>query len=537
MLLVGCSGLEKERVDLIVHNATIYTVDEAFSQAQAMAIRNDTIVAVGAEREIRNRYQGAREVDARKQFIYPGFIDGHCHFWAYAEGFARIDLMGTPSWEACLKKLEDFAAQHEGEWILGRGWDQNDWSDTRFPTKASLDALVPDRPVLLYRVDGHAALANSKALELAGISETTKVEGGEVVLEGGTPTGLLIDRAIDLVSDLIPPADRTQMERVLGQAQSACFARGITSVVDAGLRHRQIQLLDSLQRDSVLRMRIYAMLSDHPENYEHYLERGPFSTSHLHVASFKLYADGALGSRGAALLEPYSDDPDNLGLILYPKAYFQEKAQLLYDHGFQMNVHCIGDSANRMILDVFGEVLGGVNDRRWRIEHAQVVHPDDLAKFRAYTVIPSVQPTHATSDMYWAEERLGDRIAYAYTFRSLLEQNRIMALGTDFPVEGIDPLRTFYAAVFRQDTALYPEGGFQADQALTREQTLRGMTLGNALAQFEEEYKGSLEPGKLADFVILDSDLMQVPQEKMLNTQVIATYVGGEQVYSATTNP
>jgi len=530
--LTTCSEFQREHVDLIVHNARIYTVDESFSVVEAMAISNDTIIAIGAEHEILNRYQAQTMFNARKQYVYPGFIDGHCHFVGYAQNLQRLDLTGTASWQECLERLQAFAASHNYPWLVGRGWDQNDWANSSFPTKTSLDSLFPDTPVVLYRIDGHAVLANSAALREAQLTSASRIEGGEIVLSDGEPTGLLIDRATKPVIDRIPDPSDEVIRQLLTGAQDSCFRYGITSLADAGLTTTDIEHIQRLHADSSLKLRIYAMLSDDSINYATYLDQGPWKTPSLHVASFKIYADGALGSRGAALLKPYSDAPENSGLILRDPAYFMERAQQLYNAGFQVNTHCIGDSAVRLILDVYGSVLNGVNDRRWRIEHAQVVHPDDLNKFQAYTILPSMQPTHATSDMYWAEDRLGDRIATAYALKELLKQNGLIALGTDFPVEKIDPLQTFYAAVFRQDRSGFPEGGFQSENALSREEALRGMTIWNAMAQFEEDEKGSLEVGKWGDFVVLNQDILTVPQEEFGNMEVVATFLGGNQVYS-----
>lgn len=532
-IVSSCSGLRKEQVDLIVHNATIYTINETFEQKEAIAIANDTIVAIGAEHEILNRFQSKRVIDARQQFVYPGFIDAHCHFTGYAEGLLRLNLVGTKSWEECIELLKSYESNNaELTWLVGRGWDQNDWEEASYPNKALLDKLFPNKPVLLKRIDGHAAIANSAALKQAGLHTNSTIEGGAFIVEGNELTGVLIDRAVDLVSDIIPAFTTSQRKAALQQAEENCFEVGITSLVDAGLKKSAIEFLDTLYNDKELFIRQYIMLADDQPTLAHYLPRGIIKKPSFHIRSVKTYIDGALGSRGAALLEPYSDSPTETGLLLYSPSHFDSLAAIVYDAGFQLNAHCIGDSANRYALNLYGKVLGGTNDKRWRIEHAQVVHPDDIAKYREYNVIPSVQPTHATSDMYWAEERLGsERIHSAYAFKTLKDQNGMIPLGTDFPVENIDPLKTFYASVFRMDEQLYPAGGFLPEQQLSRESALKGMTIWAAIAQFEEEEKGSLEVGKLGDLVILNHDLMKVSAEDFHQVEVITTVVGDSVVY------
>ncbi|PCJ82908.1 MAG: amidohydrolase [Flavobacteriales bacterium] len=528
------SCLQTEEVDLVVHNAIIYTVDNLFSTTEAMAIRNDTIVAIGAEREILNKYSAKEKVDAKKRPVFPGFIDAHCHFLGYGLSLQQVDLVGTKSFDEVIERVVEFSKNSKAKWITGRGWDQNDWEVKEFPNKEILDSLFPETPVLIRRIDGHAALANQKALNKANVTIESKINGGIIEMKDDKLTGILIDNAIGLVGKAVPRTNKEQKIKALLDAQQNCFAVGLTTVDDAGMSKSEIELIDQLQKEGKLKMKIYAMLSDTKENFDHYLITGPYKTERLNVRSFKFYADGALGSRGACLLEPYSDiiESEHYGLILNEENHFKNYAQKLLEMGFQMNTHCIGDSANRLILDIYAEVLQGTNDKRWRIEHAQVVHSDDFQKFGKCNIIPSVQPTHATSDMYWAKDRLGPkRVKGAYAFKDLLQQNGILALGTDFPVEGISPFKTFYAAVARMDSNGFPKNGYQMENALSREETLRGMTIGAAITNFEENEKGSLEVGKKADFVILDRDIMKVSIEELLNTKVIATFVNGEKVY------
>ncbi|MEW6468428.1 MAG: amidohydrolase [Bacteroidota bacterium] len=572
----SCSSEKpREKVDLIVHNAVVYTVDSLFSVAESFAIKDGKIIAVGKSDSILAQYDGEK-LDAQGKAVYPGFIDSHCHFLGYGLGLNQADLVGTKSFDEVLKKVVEFAEVNKSEWIIGRGWDQNDWDVKEFPDRKKLDSLFPNTPVFLKRIDGHAVLVNGEALRRAKITNRTKVTGGtiEYVFTNDDswtveedrkeikrmsypyfdPTGILIDNAIDLVASVIPPPTPAQMENALLKAQKNCFEVGLTTVDDAGLMKHEIDAIDSLQKQGKLKMRVYAMLSDSAPNYAHYLVKNVYKTERLNVRSFKLYADGALGSRGACLMEDYHDKKGWSGFLLNKLAHFEKRALQLYEQGFQMNVHCIGDSAHRAMLNVYRNTVlfprkklngsdtiislrthdPGPKYWRWRIEHAQVIHPSDLDIYKTCGIIPSVQPTHATSDMYWAEERLGkERMKGAYAYRSLLKAAGMVALGTDFPVEQINPMTTFYAAVFRKDAKGFPEGGFMSEEALTREETLKGMTIWGAFANFEEKEKGSIEPGKFADFVILDNDIMKCEESKILSTKVLYTFLNGEKVYGS----
>ncbi|MEH0156214.1 amidohydrolase [Limibacter armeniacum] len=526
------TGCQKEKADAIYTNGIIYQVDSTFSKAEAFAVKNGKFLSVGSSDEILSQYESDKMIDLNGNPVYPGFYDAHCHFVELGNVLQTANLVGTKSFSEILEKLKGFRTAHPAQaWLEGRGWDQNDWEDKSFPTKDSLDILFPDVPVILTRIDGHAVLVNSKALELGGVDEGTKVEGGKVVLENGQPTGILVDNAANLVIEAMPDLTEAQLGDNLKIAEELCFQNGITTVADAGLRKKQIDFVGKMHDNGNLKIRMYAMA--HPADTSFYFGNGPVKTDRLNVTSFKIYADGALGSRGACLLHPYHDDPDNSGFLLESVEDLRNLVKAISLLDFQANTHCIGDSANRALLDIYGEVLKGENDKRWRIEHAQVVSSDDMEKFAKYNVIPSVQPTHATSDMYWAEDRLGkDRIKTAYAYKTLLEQNGMLAIGSDFPVEDVNPLYGFHAAVARQDGENYPEEGFQMENAISREDALRGMTIWAAYAQFEENENGSIEEGKKADFVILSEDIMTAPNEKLRDVKVMNTIVGGEEVFT-----
>ena len=533
-IIVLFSSCINQRVDLVVHHAQIYTVNESFAVAEAMAVQDGKIVAVGTNDEILKNYQADSVVDAKGATVYPGFIDGHAHFLGYGQSLYAVDLMFANSWEEVLDRVKAFVASHPGNgWIRGRGWDQNRFPGKAFPTNAELNALFPDRPVLLERVDGHASIANEKALAIAGVKAGQTMEGGDFVVANGKLTGLLIDNAVGVVERNVPAATKEDYKNWLTAAQKNCFATGLTTITDCGLSHDDIDMIDALQKSNDLKMRLYVMLSDKPSSYtSSYFTNGGYTTDRLMVKGVKVYGDGALGSRGAALIAHYSDKPGWGGFLLSSQAHFDSVAARLINTDFQMCTHAIGDSANRVVLKVYEKYLKGKNDKRWRIEHAQILNPADFDYFGKYSIIPSVQPTHATSDMYWAGERLGaERLKGGYAFQQLLNQNGWLPLGTDFPVEEINPFKTFLAAVARQDAKGFPAGGFQMENALTREQTIRGMTIWAAKANRMEKQVGSIEVGKKADFILLDKDLMKVPTDSILQIKVLKTYSNGERVH------
>jgi hypothetical protein len=524
-----------EKADLIIKNAKIYTVDSTFSKAEAMVVKAGKILAIGTEDKILSHFESDNIIDLEGKPVFPGFIDAHCHFYGYGLGLLqRADLTGTNSFDEVLEILKKHHDAFSSFWIEGRGWDQNDWEIKEFPDKAKLDILFPDNPVLLTRIDGHAAIANAKALQIAGIVNNTVVEGGNIIQKNGQPTGVLIDNAIDLVSKKIPKPDVQQISKALITAEKRCFEVGLTGVHDAGLDANIVGIIDSLQKTGQLKMNIYAMLSPTKKNFSTYVSKGPYKTDKLNVRSIKLYADGALGSRGAKMLEDYSDDPGNAGLVLTSPDSIRRFCQEALENNYQVCTHAIGDSANRMMLTIYGEFLKGSNDKRWRIEHDQVVADGDFDLFGKFSIVPSVQPTHATSDMYWAADRVGaERIKGAYAYKRLLSQNGWLPLGTDFPIENINPLYTFYAATERKDLKGFPEEGFQTENALNREEALKGMTIWAAKAAFDENLRGSLEPGKVADFVVLEKDIMTIPGSETPEVKIRMTFVDGKMVFES----
>lgn len=532
VFLFAC-GEKKETVDFILHNAVIYSVDSAFTTYEALAVKDGKIVELNSNKKILEKYTSATINDADGKTVFPGFIDAHCHFTGFATDMWKCNLTGTKSFEEILQKITDYSKTAPMLWLYGRGWDQNDWEHKEFPDKTKLDLFFPDRPVLLKRVDGHAILVNQKALDLCGVTAATHVAGGLVEVKNGKLTGILIDNAMDLVDSRVPLISDSLAKQYYKKAQEICFSYGLTQVHDCGVTEHTVELIDEAQKSGDLKMKLFALLSDDSTYYERWLKKGIYKTERLTVGGFKIYSDGALGSRGACLVEPYSDKSGWRGFLLTDKKRLAKIADALINSPFQFCTHAIGDSANRYMLNLYASVLKGKNNRRWRIEHVQVLNPNDLNFFRDFDIIPSVQPTHATSDMYWAQARLGGiRVKQAYAYKQLLKARGMIALGTDFPVEDISTFKTFYAAVARKDSKGFPENGFQKENGLSREETLRGMTIWAAYSNFEEKEKGSLEKGKVADFIVLDKDLMRCNEKDILNTKVLATYINGEKVFS-----
>lgn len=525
------TAVKKTEADQIWINGKIHTIDKGYRILEALAIKDGKILDCGDTESILSDYEGEIR-NLNGIHVYPGMIDPHAHFYGYGLGLNRLDLSGSFSFVDMLNQVQEYARTFPCEWIIGRGWDQNDWEETSFPNKTQLDLLFPDRPILLKRVDGHAALVNQKALDLAGIGTNTQIEGGSIEKRGDQITGILIDQAVDLVESVIPAPTRESIVMGILKAQEKCLAVGLTTVSDAGVDRNVAEIYDSLQKAGLLKLRMYAMLNPTEDNFNHYLPKGPLKNENLVLSSFKLYADGALGSRGALLKAPYCDDPENIGLQLYSTSWFDSSIQKIAAAGFQINTHCIGDSANKFILELYAKHLHEGNDLRWRIEHAQVVDPDDRYLYGKYNIIPSVQPTHATSDMYWAESRLcEERIEGAYAFRSLMKENGWIPLGTDFPVEDIHPFKTFHAAVYRRDLKGFPREGFMPQEALDPHSAIRGMTIWAAKSCFLEKVIGSIEKGKAAD-LILCPDALEF-QEKAWELSILETWINGQMVFKS----
>ena len=519
----------KKSVDFIAFNGNIYTVNSDFNIASAFAVKDGKFVDIGNE-EILSKYNTNQKIDLDGSTVLPGLIDAHCHFYGLGLNQSVIDLTGTNSFNEILEKISN----KDNNIIRGRGWDQNDWKIKEFPNKEKLDLIYPNTPVILERIDGHAYLVNQKALDIAGIDINTKSTNGTLLSKKGKLTGVLIDGPMSLIDNSFGEISLDNKIKALVSAQEICFKNGLTTVDDAGLSKDIIMLIDSLQKKELLKIRVYAMISNSENDVNYFIENGPIKTNSLNVRSVKVYGDGALGSRGATLKKPYSDDKHNYGKLVTSYKDIKDLANKLAEANFQMNTHAIGDSTINLLIDTYSKVLETKTDPRWRIEHSQIIDINDIKGYNN-KILPSVQPTHATSDMYWAEERVGSkRIKGAYAYKALLEKSKVIGLGTDFPVEKVNPFHTFYASVSRKDLNDYPEKGFEFENALSREETLKGMTIWAAYLNFEEKEKGSIEKGKFADFIIIDRDIMKVEINKTPETKVLKTYLSGELVYSKT---
>ena len=535
--------------DLVLVNGKIYTVDNTRPFTSALAVRGGRILFVGSDVEARALANASTGViDLHGATVLPGFIDAHGHLLGLGNMLRRVNVAGSTSYEEVIDRVKAWSKNVKpGEWILGRGWDQNRWQSKDFPTNEALSRAFPNNPVAITRVDGHALLANAKAMEVARVSAgTTDPEGGRIIrLGSGSPAGVFIDNAQDLIGRAIPASTPSDVRNAILAAIAECNRWGLTGVHDPGEDAETIGIYEQLAKEGKYNLRNYVMLSDPGEPgspatlRNPYLVRGPLSAlydGHLWVRAIKLYADGALGSRGAALLAPYADEPTNSGLLVSRPEHIEAWAEAGLHRGFQVNVHAIGDRGNRIALDAFESALKAVPaaDHRFRIEHAQVISPEDIPRFAKLGVIPSMQATHQTSDMRWAETRVGpQRIRGAYAWRSLLNTGVVIPNGTDFPVEEVNPLLTFHAAVTRQDPMNGPAGGWYPEQKMTREEALQSMTIWAAYAGFQESVLGSLTPGKYADFVILDRDIVHVPDTEILGARVVSTWIAGKRVYGA----
>ena len=531
MLFLFSCAPEKIQVDLFVKNAKIYTVNSTFELAEAFVVKDGKILEIGSKPELELKYNFTETYDAKGKTIVPGLIDAHAHLLNLGMSMQQVNLVGTKSYDEVLQRVVEFQNTNKHTYILGRGWDQNDWEVKEFPTKKELDSLFPETPVSLRRIDGHALIANSKALELAGVTAETKMAGGEVILKDGEPSGILVDTPMSLIWKTYPEESEDYYIKAIKDAEKRCLEMGLTTVNEAGTNHWTINKMDSLQQAGEMSLRIYAMLSNDKKTLDQYFDKGIFKTDRMNVRSVKIWADGALGSRGAAMRAAYSDQPGQYGAMITTEAQLDSLAKAIAKAGYQMNTHAIGDSANISVLRVYADAVKDLPDPRWKVEHAQIITPSDFDYF-SEKILPSIQPTHATSDMYWAEDRVGpDRIKGAYAFKTLLAKSGIVALGTDFPVERVNPMYTFYSAVARKDLENYPEGGYRIEEGLSREETLKGMTIWAAYSNFEEEEKGSIEVGKFADFTVLDADIMIIPEDDIPQVKTVATFIDGKKVF------
>ena len=526
LLLTSCA----EKVDLIVYNAEVFTSNDSSPLATSFAVKDGQFIYVGDDSVI-SKYSSSNIINAEGLPVYPGFIDSHAHFYGLGFSRAQADLNGTKSFDEIVEKVIEYDKVNNKKFIIGRGWDQNDWKVKSLPTNKLLNQAFPDKPVILERIDGHAYIVNDFALNLAGINNSSKIDGGEFIKLNGKLTGVLVDNSMQLIDDIIPEPTEEESIKALLSAQEMAFENGLTTVSEAGISRKQIELIDSLQKSGILKIKIYAMIQNGPD-VDYYISQGPYKTDRLNVRSVKVYVDGALGSRGASMINEYSDRKGYFGIIRTPIDSIQSLAFKLAGTNFQMNTHAIGDNANRIVLNAYRDALFNFRDPRWRIEHAQVVNEDDIELFNQ-KIIPSVQPTHATSDMYWLYDRIGKKRAkHAYAYQDLLEKSTVIAFGTDFPVEDINPIMTFYSATARKDKDGYPEDGFQTENMINRADALYAMTIFGAYANFEENEKGSIEVGKDADFIILDNDILRSSEASIPNTKVVATFVNGELVFN-----
>lgn len=518
-------------VDMIIHNAKIHTMNDQNDIHEAMAISDGKIVEVGPERQILNKYSTEEEIDAKGKDIFPGFIDAHGHILSYAKQLLSADLVGSKSFDEVLVRLEKYQSKHNRKFIVGRGWDQSLWSSKEFPTNERLNNLFPKTPVCLIRIDGHALLANDALLKLAGITPESKIQGGIIHLENGKCTGLLVDNAMNPVYNKFPEFPKKEIIEAIKEIEVELYQYGITGVHEAGIENDEIDLFKTLIDKHDFHLNLYAMLTPSPENIAFAKKNGIYQYKNLSIRSFKVMGDGALGSRGALLKKEYTDQHNHLGVLTTSAEEMAKIASICESTGYQMNTHAIGDSTNSILLNLYKRVFGVNPDHRWRIEHAQVIDPNDFKLFGQYAVFPSVQPTHAVSDQRWAEERLGkDRMKGAYAYKSLLKQYGMLAIGTDFPIELTDPFLTIHAAVQRKNVDNVPPSGFYLNEAISLEECLRGMTIWAAFASFQENELGSIEKGKDATFAIFENPVVSSPEFQP--NFALFTFIKGKKVYT-----
>jgi len=507
-------------------------MNEKNAVMDAMAVKDGKIIEVGAEQQILNKYQSEKIIDAKGKDIYPGLTDAHGHILSYIHQKLNLDLVGCKSYDEVIKRVEEYQIKKNRKIIIGRGWDQSLWGTNDLPTNDLLNKILPSTPICLYRIDGHAALVNDAMLELAGISSSTKVDGGIIELKENKPTGLLIDNAMNLISKYLPDYPEKEKLTALEEIQNELFQFGITGVHEAGIEFKDIAFFKKYIEKDILKLNLYAMLIASEENIKFAKKNGTFKFKNLSIRSFKVFGDGALGSRGAFLKKHYDDHPGHFGMLTTSPLEMQKVAKLCEDIGYQMNTHAIGDSTNSILLKLYEAVYSKNKDHRWRIEHAQVVDPKEIAWFGKFGVFPSVQPTHAVSDQRWAKTRLGEeRMKGAYAYKSLLKSYGMLAIGTDFPIELTNPFLTIHAAVQRKDKNNFPADGFYENEAINLEECLKGMTIWAAFASFDENRLGSIEAGKEATFVIFEKPIES--SKAYSENFAWKTFIRGKNVYAS----
>lgn len=531
----------ENKAEILLINGKIYTLDTTQPVAEAIAINNGKIIAVGKSSELKDRFDIEKIIDLKGSVVIPGLIDAHAHMFGFGQMLNSLMLAGITSANEIAENVKEKSKTiPAGEWIYGRGWDQTLWSEKQFPTKDLLDKAAPDNPVILGRIDGHAIWVNSKALEMAGITAATIAPaGGKIIRDNsGNPTGVFIDKATELIEKIIPPPTDAEIEQCILLAAEECIKAGLTEVHDMGLNSQTIRVYKKLADEQKLKIRIYGAIDAPSQTWNEFSEQGPllnYGNGMLTIRAVKMYADGALGSRGAALIENYSDDTGNRGLTLIDDSIMEAVTYQAIKKNFQVCTHAIGDRANHIVLNMYEKILGTDNkkDLRFRIEHAQVLLPEDISRFQKLNVLPSMQPIHATSDMDWAEARLGaERVKGAYAWKSLINSGSIIPAGSDFPNDIMQPLWGFYAAVTRMDQDGKPEGGWHPEQCLSRDEALKSFTTWAAYAAFKEKEKGSIQVGKYADLTIISQDIMTIPVNDFLNTEIVMTLINGKIVYS-----
>lgn len=530
LFFAACQSLPQ--ADYILHHGKIYTCDSSFLVAEAVAVKDGKILATGSNQEILNGFKADSTVDLQNQAVYPGLIDAHAHFYGYGKGLFEVNLWGCSSEVEMIQRVKEFAERNPNlPWIIGRGWDQNLWTNKSMPNFNLLNGLKLSQPVFLTRVDGHAALVNEVAWNRVEPKNNPAL-GGKVVLYYGKFSGLLIDGAMDLVQNVIPQPSKEDMEKYLLSAQKNCLAEGMVALHDAGLKSNIIEAIHELKKSGDLKMDFHLMMDGTDETTLNKYLKSPIVEDGFLVKSVKLYADGALGSRGALLKHEYHDRHDYYGIRVTSLDSMEKVARRCQENGIQLCTHAIGDSANRDVLRIYSQLIQKGNPLRWRIEHAQIVDPADFPLFKQYSIIPSVQPSHATSDHAWAPDRLGTYVTRGYQYKTLWDCNEFLPLGSDFPVESIRPVLQFYAAIARKTTDGKPQGGFQMNEALTRQQALLGLTRFAAYSMQMDDQMGSIEKGKWAHFTVFDQDIMSIPVEKIPNVSTKYTIIRGNIAYS-----